>query len=328
MITKRTFTQLMIAATMSTAMLGGFVSTASAQSKEIVYLTPGLDLPFWRYLSKGVENVAVESGYKYQVLSSDNSAQTQLENAKDAIARGVSGIIISPTDSSTAPTVLGLAEQANIPVVVADIGTDSGRFVSFIISDNYKGAHGVGTALAEAMAAAGKEGGTIGIIGISQARKNGQARTKGFKDALTEAGFSGRTVLQQMQTYTADETFKFTQDMLAGNPDMSAIFIQTDAPTLGAIQAIKAARMTGEVLVAAFDGIPDFVPLLQSGEIVAAGMQQPYLMGQESAHAMIDHLSGKSLEVPIIVPIKTVTSENIDEVLPVIKESVFANEME
>src|SRR5689334_7474893 len=31
---------------------------ARAAEKEIVYLTPGLDLPFWRYLSKGVEAAA------------------------------------------------------------------------------------------------------------------------------------------------------------------------------------------------------------------------------------------------------------------------------
>jgi ABC-type sugar transport system substrate-binding protein len=38
----------------------------------------------------------------------------------------VDGILISPTDSSTAPSVLSLAEKANIPVVIADIGPASG----------------------------------------------------------------------------------------------------------------------------------------------------------------------------------------------------------
>ena len=37
-----------------------------------------------------------------------------------------------------------LAARAKIPVVVADIGTNSGDYVSFIISDNYQGAFGVG----------------------------------------------------------------------------------------------------------------------------------------------------------------------------------------
>ncbi len=52
--------------------------TAQAANKEIVYLTPGLDLPFWRYLSKGVEAAAKEKGYGYTALDSHNSAQTQL----------------------------------------------------------------------------------------------------------------------------------------------------------------------------------------------------------------------------------------------------------
>ena len=78
----------------------------AADTKEIVYLTPGLDLPFWRYLSKGIEAEAKKAGYSYTALDSHNSAETQLKNAQDAIARGVAGIAISPTDSSTAPSVL------------------------------------------------------------------------------------------------------------------------------------------------------------------------------------------------------------------------------
>ena len=55
--------------------------------------------------------------------------------------------------------------------------------------------------------------------------------------------------------------------------------------TVSAIEAIKAARKDGEILVAAFDGIPAFVDLLKSKAIVASGMQQPYLMGQKSGEA-------------------------------------------
>ena len=165
----------------------GFAAPArAADTKEIVYLTPGLDLPFWRYLSKGIEAEAKKAGYSYTALDSHNSAETQLKNAQDAIARGVAGIAISPTDSSTAPSVLALAARAKIPVVVADIGTNSGDYVSFIISDNYQGAHGVGEALAAALKEKGWQDGSVGLVTISQARKNGQARTAGFRDAMKD----------------------------------------------------------------------------------------------------------------------------------------------
>ncbi len=300
---------------------------ARADAKELVYLTPGLDLPFWRYLSKGIEAEAKKAGYSYTALDSHNSAQTQLKNAQDAIARGVAGIAISPTDSSTAPSVLALAARAKIPVVVADIGTNSGEYVSFIISDNYQGANGVGQALAAAMKEKGWTDGSVGLITISQARKNGQARTAGFRAAMKEAGITKEAGLQQMQSYTADETFKFTQDMLTANPNMRGMFIQTDQPTIGALRAIKAAHREGSLLVAAFDGIPEFVDLLEKGEIVASGMQQPYLMGVKSGESLVAALKGEKPEKQILVPIVVATSKNIDQILPTIKQTVFANEL-
>ena len=326
MIDRRTFARLAASAAVALGLSGP--AALAQENGELVYMTPGLDLAFWRYVSEGVRSVAEEAGYGFSALDSTNDPQTQLQNAQDAIARGVAGIILSPTDSSTAPAVLDLAQDAGIPVVIADIGTDSGEFVSVIGSNNYEGANGVGQALAEAMKAEGKEGGSIGIVGISQARLNGQARTQGFKDAVAEAGITGDAGLQQMQAYTADETFRFTQDMITANPQMTGMFVQTDGPTLGALRAIKAARMDGDILVGAFDGIPEFVPLLQSGELVVSGMQQPYLMGQRSAEAMLEHLSGGTPEKEITVPILIVTSENIDAQLDTIRETVFANELE
>ena len=58
-----------MAAVVATVGVGlGGTSSAWAQSKEIVYITPGLDLPFWRYLSKGIEAAAKKGGYTYQAL--------------------------------------------------------------------------------------------------------------------------------------------------------------------------------------------------------------------------------------------------------------------
>ena len=174
----------------------------------------------------------------------------------------------------------------------------------------------------------GWQDGSVGLVTISQARKNGQARTAGFRDAMKKAGITKEAGLQQMQSYTADETFKFTQDMLTANPDMRGMFIQTDQPTIGALRAIKAAHRDGQLLVAAFDGIPEFVDLLKKGEIVASGMQQPYLMGVKSGEALASAIKGGKPEKQILVPIVVATSKNIDQILPTIKETVFANELQ
>lgn len=325
---RRTVLKLALGTALGASAGLGAVRTASAAGKDIAYLTPGLDLPFWRALSKGVEAAAKDKGYNCQTFDSHNNPQTQLQNAQDAITRGVAGIVISPTDSSTAPSVLALAKRANIPAVIADIGTNGGDYASFIISNNYEGAHDVGTGLAAALKAKGWAGGAVGIVAISQARKNGQARTKGFLDGMKEGGFTGKQAgLQQMQSYTADETFKFTQDLLTANPDMRALFVQTDQPTIGALRAIKAARRDGDLLVAAFDGIPEFVDLLKAGQIVVTGMQQPFLMGTRAGEAMLDAVGAHAPEKEISVPILAVTSANVEAQLPTIRKTVFGGEM-
>jgi ABC-type sugar transport system substrate-binding protein len=312
---------LVAAAGLSAAALAVRPYPALAAGKQLAYLTPGLDLPFWRILAKGIDDTAKAAGGGSTAYDSHNNAQTQLQNAQDAIARKVDGILISPTDSSTCPAVLNLAKRAGIPVVIADIGTTGGDYVSFIISDNYQGAYGIGKVLAQKMTAKGGSK-TVGLVTISLARNNGKARTSGFMKAMDEAGIK-QAALSQMQTYTADETLHFVQDMLTAHPDLGGLFIETDQPTLGALRALSAARKENQVLVAAFDGIPEFVDLIKKGTIVGSGMQQPYLMGERSAQALLDRLSGKTPEKQILVPIEVVTGENISQIEPTIRKTVF-----
>jgi len=308
------------------AAFAGGRAVAADQGKSIVYLTAGLDLPFWRYCSVGAEDAARARGYAYSALDSHNSAQTQIQNTQDTVAKGVSGIVLSPTDSSTAPSVLKAAAKARIPVSFAGIGTVSGEYVTLVTSDDDAGAYAVGRTLAKALAAKGWKNAEIGMVMISQARVNGQRRTHGFERAMTEAGH--RIVARnEMQNYTADETFRFTQDMLTAHPGMHGIFVQTDTPTLGAARAIAAMRRSGDTLLAAFDGVPEFVDMIKDGRLVVSGMQQPYLMGRDAAESVLDKLDGKTPRKEIVLPILIVTKQNIDQQLATIKQTVFAGQV-
>jgi len=104
---------------------------------------------------------------------------------------------------------------------------------------------------------------------------------------------------------------------------MRGLFIETDQPTIGALRALKAAHRDKDVLVAAFDGIPEFIDLIASGQIVGSGMQQPYLMGQSAAHAMFDHFAGKTPAKEILVPILVVDQENLKETAPIVRKTTF-----
>ena len=319
LITRRTLGKLAAPTLFAAAMAPDF---AWAKGKRLAYITPGLDLPYWRTLSNGITDEAKKHGASSVTYDSHNSAQTQLTNAQDAIAKNVDGIILSPTDTSTAPSVLAAAARARIPVVIADIGTSGGEYLTFVISDNRKGAYGIGKVLAAELKASGRKQNTVGLVTISLARQNGKDRTAGFMQAMDEAGIK-RVALSQMQTYTADETFKFVQDMLTAHPEMDGLFVETDEPTIGALRAIRAAHRQKTMKVAAFDGIPQFIKMIEDGTIVGSGMQQPYLFGTESAKALFQHFAGKTPPKRVEIPIIVVDKANVAKEAPIVRRTTF-----
>ncbi len=123
----------------------------------------------------------------------------------------------------------------------AGIGTTSGDYTTFVTSDDEAGAYSVGQEMAKALKAKGWNNAEIGLIQISQARQNGVKRTNGFVKAVTDAGHK-IVARNEMQLYTADETYRFVQDMLTAHPNLRGIFVQTDTPTLGAVRAVAALR--------------------------------------------------------------------------------------
>ncbi len=297
-----------------------------AADKQIVYLSAKQDLPFWSTMGKGIKSVALANGYSFQEMDSKLSSQTQLQNARDAIAKGVAGIVISPTDSKTAPEVLDLALKAKVPVVIADIGTNSGEYVTYVKSDNYRGAYDIGAALAVALKEKAWTAEPYALITISLARKNGQDRTNGFRDAMKEAGITKEAALKQMQDYSADETFQFVKDILATTPNLRSMFIETDQPVEGAMRALKAAKKSSDVMIVSFDAMPEVAELLKSGALIAVGMQQPYLMGSTAAEALVAKLRGEASAKQVLVPIMVATSKTIDKLLPIANKTVFGNE--
>jgi ribose transport system substrate-binding protein len=294
------------------------------ESYSIAYLTPGLNVPFWKFLSDGIKQAAAAADADIEVTDYDsrNDAATQLQNAQDAITRGVSAIIISPTDSSTAPAVLELAEEAGTPVIIADIGTDEGEYVSFVISSNEQGAYEAGQVLVSEMEANDWSGGDVIMITISQARINGQNRTRGITRAVEEGGSE---IVQYLESedYTRAEAQQQALDMLTANSEARGFFTQHDEATLGAWSAIEDSGRQEDIILVGFDGSPESVELIREGKLRAASMQQPVLMGRMSMDVTLQHLRGEEVEKETEVPTILVTPDNLSEVESTLADTVF-----
>ena len=288
----------------------------------LVYLVSDLRIPFWQIMWRGVEQQARARGYQIEVRSAQNQTKRELEFTAQAIRDQVDGIVLSPVNSSSAATVLALAERAGIPVVISDIGTEEGEYVSYIASDNFDGSYRLGQILAAAMRRKGWDSASVGIIAIPQQRANGKARTAGFLQALKEAGIKGGGIRQQID-FSYRETYDFARDLLLSDPGMRALWLQGSNRYQGALDAIRDSGRSNEVLLICFDAEPEFLDLIPAGTLVGSGMQQPFLMGEKSAENLIAHLEGHKVAKHELLPVLAISTTNIANRLTEIHRNVL-----
>lgn len=291
-------------------------------TKRLVYIVSDITIPFWEIMSKGIKEEASKVGYSIEVYSSNNSNKTEIENIVKSINNRVDGIVISPINSSSAVFLLKLAKDANIPVVISDIGTDSGEYLSYISSNNEDGSYKLGKILSNKMKELKIENGTVGIISIPQERANGKARTKGFLKALDESNIKSAGIEQQVD-FSYKETYNFSKKLIMNNPDIKALWLQGSDKYQGALDAIADLNKSNEILLICFDSEPEFLQMIPEEKLVGAAMQQPFLMGEKAVEQFHNFFNNKKVEKNIQLEILAISKENIDTKLKTIKRNVL-----
>ena len=254
-----------------------------------------------------MEDELAKNGIECVTYDSKDDANTQMSNAQDAITKQVDAIVISPTDSASCASVLSLAQESDVPVVICDIGTDSGEYLSFISTDNEAGGKAIGEYIASQLEA----GTEVAQITLNQARINGVLRKDGFDEGIATNNLVD-VDFKQMEKVNRSEGETYAQDLITAHPNLGAIFCHSEDPAMGAASALEAAGRT-DVLIAAFDCSPEIVEGIRNGSIAGTSAQQPVLMGRNAAQAIVDHLAGKEVEKEITMDTMLVTKDNIDD---------------
>jgi ribose transport system substrate-binding protein len=289
---------------------------------KIAYIATNMSIPFWEIMSNGAINSAKRLGYNIEIFDSENDNKKELENTIKAINEKVSGIIISPNNSSSCATILKLAKKANIPVIISDIGSESDNYISYISSDNEEAAYEIGKVLGQQLNQLNIENPKVAIIAISQKRINAQQRTSGFVKAMTD--FSIKTIdIKQQINFSKKETYNFTKEIIEKTPDLNAIWLQTSNEYQAALDAINDSGKKDKILLLTFDAEPEFLDLILNKTILASAMQQPFLMGEQAVITLDKYLHKKEIKKNYKLSVLTISKENIKDNLPIIKRNVF-----
>jgi ribose transport system substrate-binding protein len=266
-----------------------------------------LNNPFFVTLRDGAQAEADALGSELIVVDAQDDPASEATNIEDLIQRGVSALLINPTDADAIVPSIQKANEAGIPVFTVDRGANGGTVFSHIASDNVAGGALAGRFLCEALQGAGKVVELEGIAGTSAARDRGQ----GFNDYMSQECSGVEIVARQTANFDRAEGLTVFEDILQAQPEIDGTFAHNDEMILGAIQAAEAAGRAEVIIFVGFDATDDAVQAVRDGKLAATIAQQPAVMGQLGVSVAVRHLSGEQVEGYIPVDLSLVTPETV-----------------
>jgi ribose transport system substrate-binding protein len=270
--------------------------------------------PFFIEMQKGAEETAKRLGVNLIVQAAEREVdvEKQMQIIENLIQARVAALCVTPSGSREIVPAIEKANQASIPVVIVDTRVDpkamsesKGKVATFIGSDNYEGGKIAGEFLAKRLGGKGKVAVLEGIPG----HETGDSRLKGFRDAI-KAAPGIEIVSSQTANWERDQGFNVFQNILQSHPDLQAVFACSDLMALGAVEAIAAAKKTGQIVVVGFDALDEARKAVLSGTMEATVAQFPARMGAMAVENAYNVLQGQTVKEEFVVPIQLITKEN------------------
>ena len=256
-----------------------------------------LNNPFFVTLADGAQAAADDLGVELVVVDAQDDPAQEATNMEDLIQRGVSAILVNPTDADAIVPSIQKANQAGIPVFTIDRGAAGGDVVSHIASDNVAGGRLAAEFLCDALGGSGKVVELEGIAGTSAARDRGQ----GFNEYMAEECPGVEIIAKQTANFNRAEGLTVFENILQAEPEIDGVFAHNDEMILGAIEAAKAAGRDGEIVFVGFDAVDDAVAAVDAGDLAATVAQQPDVMGQLGVETAVAALNGET--TPEFIPV-------------------------
>ena len=221
--------------------------------------------------------------YEMQVLDSQGDSAKEVDNMRQFAAKA-GGNAIAYADPNEDTIAYSLAEAMaesggylgtawNKP---ADVGPAdlTPNWVIHTSPDNVVNGYNIAKALFDSMGGSGKIFVVEGLLGNTA----NNSRVEGLEKALEEYP-DIEVVAQDTGNWNTDEALALVETWLTQYPDVGGIWCANDNMATGALQALDAAGLKGQVGVCGVDANTDIVEAIANGEATATVSSNGYLQG-------------------------------------------------
>ncbi|MFI6290281.1 LacI family DNA-binding transcriptional regulator [Nonomuraea sp. NPDC050790] len=245
------------------------------------------DEPYFAGTIRGIGSALAETGLQL-ILAMAQSPEEHERLEHYLTGQHVDGVLLLSLHG--ADPLPGRLEEMGVPTVLGGrpVGLDP---YSYVDMDNRGGArqavkHLLGTGRTRIATVAGPQDMGVGVD-----------RLAGYRDALAASGAPG---LVAYGDFSEESGAAAMRTLLAGHPDLDAVFAASDLMAVGALRELKAAgrSVPGDVALVGFE---DSKAALHTDPPLTTVHQPTEQMGRQMAHLLVARINGEDLSQPVVI---------------------------
>jgi ribose transport system substrate-binding protein len=285
---------------------------SKTDSKEyIAVIAKAVNSDFWHNVNNGVLSAATEYNVTVTFEGPENEENYYAQNSliENAVKNGADAIVLSAIDYNNSVETVNAAVREGVKVIAIDSDVNSDAVSLFIGTDNIAAGKETGKAAVDGFSADSEI--IIGLVNYNANTDNGNQREKGFREYIGTVS-NARIAASVTAESNEKSATAAAEKLLRQNPRINVIVGFNEWMTLGVGNAVKNLGLSKKVRSVGFDSNLISVGMLETGEMDALIVQNPFAIGYLGVEKAAALISGESLPSrEIYTDVTTVTKENI-----------------
>lgn len=300
---------------LSLVMIGIFaVTSVNAQDDAtICFAFQDLETEFWVAGHKAITETLAGQGIEVIERNANEDANRQLEQVNDCITQGADGIIIIPQDGESAVTIIGEANDADVPIAVFNRppSEDNPNNALVVVADNeviteQAVEHMAQVAFAK-FRATGEKIQPLILVG-DLGDPNAVGRRQGFFNVIERYPDLFEEAIEVETQWDAATALANFEAAMQANPDVDFIFTSSDFlyPTIRSVlEPLGKWSLIADpshVILGGLDGDATACQLMKEGYVDATGVQDLFFEAEVTMNALLEAIESGETQPNEIIP--------------------------
>ena len=300
-------------ATAAAISVGALAVPSMAADISMAFIVKDMNNPYYARMGAGAVRAAEELGIELSYVAAEfnGDIEGQIGVVEAELVKGHDAIVLVPMNGTALIPKVMEANSLGIPVITADTKVDDGpaKVETFVGLDERSSFAGMAEWVVNQLGGEGQVAILEGFRGSSTA----ELRLLGMMDVF-DANPGIEVVASIAADWDQEKGLKASEDILQSNPEVDAIIGSNDLMALGAVQAVKGAGKTDDIIVVGDDAIPSALASLRAGDLNATIDGNTDLVGYEAVMAAYRHVTeGEELDDWIVVESSIMTAEDVTD---------------